>query len=93
MIRLTEDVVAEIDSRGCVPAVSFVFSLRLQMWPVFQKAMSEHVDAVKKIADGASGGYFGRGSSVSENTIRRVRVICSDTVLTPDVFNRYATDI
>ncbi|KAH8830476.1 vacuolar sorting protein [Flagelloscypha sp. PMI_526] len=51
-IRLTENVLAEVQRRSCPPVESFIFLLRLQMWPVFQKLMSENVDGMKKIVDG-----------------------------------------
>jgi len=66
MIRLTEDVIAEVQKRGCPPMESYVFGLRLQMWPVFQKAMTEHVEALKKLAEGASSGYFSRTAATTD---------------------------
>ncbi|KAG5648929.1 hypothetical protein DXG03_000278 [Asterophora parasitica] len=60
MIRLTEDVVLEVQKRNCPPVEFFVFGLRLQMWPVFQKVMAEHVESLKKLAEGTSTGYFSR---------------------------------
>jgi hypothetical protein len=73
MIRLTEDVMAEIQKRACPPAESFVFGLRLKMWPVFQKAMTEHVDALKKLAEGASTGYFSRAVATTDAVVSTVR--------------------
>ena len=58
MIRLTEDIMAEIQKRECAPLESFIFTMRLQMWPIFQKVMQENIDAVKKYAEGGSSGYF-----------------------------------
>ncbi|KAJ7044495.1 vacuolar sorting protein [Mycena alexandri] len=72
MIRLTEDVMAEIQMRACPPAESFIFSLRLKMWPVFQKAMSEHVEALKKLAEGASTGYFSRAVATTDVVVANV---------------------
>lgn len=65
MIRLTEDVVAEIQRRHSPPAETYVFGLSLQMWPVFQKGMTEHVESLKKLADGGSSSYFSRASTTT----------------------------
>jgi len=62
MIRLTEEVMSEIQKRGCQPLEFFVFDLRLQMWPLFQRAMTDHVEGLKKAAEGAGGGYFRRAA-------------------------------
>ncbi|KAG5635635.1 hypothetical protein H0H81_010569 [Sphagnurus paluster] len=51
MIRLMEDVVLEVQKRNCPPVEFFVFGLRLQMWPVFQKIMAENAEALKKLAE------------------------------------------
>ncbi|KAL1694430.1 Sac2 family-domain-containing protein [Schizophyllum commune] len=72
MIRLTEDVVAEVQKRGCPPVESYIFTLRLQLWPAFQKAMSDHVDALKKLAEGASAGYFSRAATITEDTLTAI---------------------
>ncbi|KAA1466314.1 vacuolar sorting protein [Dentipellis sp. KUC8613] len=73
MIRLTEEVMVEIQKRDCPPLETFVFGLRLQMWPLFQKMMTEQVDALKKLAEGASAGYFRRAV---ETTDALVSTIC-----------------
>ena len=77
MIRLTEDVAAEVQRRGCGPLETFVFALRLKMWPVFQKLMAEHADALRKLADGAgasgAAGYFRRaGAATSDAAVAAV---------------------
>jgi vacuolar protein sorting-associated protein 52 len=73
MIRLTEDVMGEVSRRGCPPLESYTFTLRLQMWPNFQKAMTEHVDALKKLADSAASGgaasFFSRGAAVTDDAV------------------------
>ncbi|KAI0832302.1 Vps52-domain-containing protein [Trametes gibbosa] len=68
MIRLTEDVVAEVQRRNCGPLETFVFAIRLKMWPAFQKLMADHIDSVKKFAGGAGGSYF-RKSTMTEGAI------------------------
>ncbi|KAJ7590860.1 vacuolar sorting protein [Mycena floridula] len=85
MIRLTEDVITEVEHRGCAPVVSSLYSVRLQLWPVFQKAMTEHVEALKKLAEGASTGYLRRVSSVTEATVLKV---CRHYVV---LFNSFVT--
>ena len=72
MIRLTEDVVAEVQKRGCPPMESYVFGIRLQMWPVFQKVMTEHVEALKKLAEGTGSGYFGRSAATTDTLVSSV---------------------
>ena len=74
MIRLTEDVVGEVQKRGCPPLESFVFGLGLQMWPVFQKAMSEHIESLKKLAGGASSSYFSRTVTTTDSSLSIVRM-------------------
>jgi hypothetical protein len=72
MIRLTEDVVIEVQKRNCPPVEFFVFGLRLQMWPVFQKAMGEHVDALKKLAEGTTSRYFSRAPTTTDASVTNV---------------------
>lgn len=72
MIRLTESVMLEVQKRGCSPLESFVFGLRLQMWPLFQKAMSDQVDALKKLAEGAGGGYFRRAVETTDASVSNI---------------------
>ena len=72
MIRLTEEVVTEIQKRRCSPAENFIFSVRLQMWPIFQKAMHEHVESLKRVAEGTSTGYFSRASPITDATVAKV---------------------
>lgn len=72
MIRLTEDVVLEVQKRNCPPVEFFVFGLRLQMWPVFQKAMADNSETLKKLAEGASTGYFSRALSTTDASVANV---------------------
>lgn len=76
MIRLTEDVMAELQKRNCGPLENFVFSIRLQMWPVFQKAMGEHIDSVKRLAEGSSTSLFRRGTATTDLTVANVGYRC-----------------
>ncbi|KAL0577068.1 Vacuolar protein sorting-associated protein 52 [Marasmius crinis-equi] len=70
MIRLAENVVTEMENRNCPPAMAFVFGVRLQLWPLFQKLMSEHIEALKKLAEGSGGGYFSRAVIANEATVK-----------------------
>ncbi|KAF8639930.1 hypothetical protein AX17_001180 [Amanita inopinata Kibby_2008] len=69
MIRLVEDVVIEIQRRHCPPVETYVFTTRLQMWPVFQKLMSEHIESLKKLAEGSTNSYFSRAPSTTESVV------------------------
>ncbi|KAF8351571.1 vacuolar sorting protein [Amanita rubescens] len=72
MIRLIEEVVIEIQKRQCPPVETYVFTIRLQMWPIFQKAMTDHVDALKKLAEGSSTSYFSRAATTTESSVMSV---------------------
>jgi vacuolar protein sorting-associated protein 52 len=74
MIRLTEEVMGEVQKRGCQPLETFVFGLRLQMWPLFQKAMTDQIEGLKKVAEGAGGGYFRRTATTSDTAVATVSV-------------------
>ncbi|KAI0775920.1 Vps52-domain-containing protein [Trametes elegans] len=82
MIRLTEDVMSEVQRRNCGPLETYVFTIRLKMWPAFQKLMAEHIDSLKKFADGATASYFRRGTT----TDTAVSSICRRYV---NVFNSF----
>jgi len=77
MIRLTEDVVNETQRRACAPLETILFTMRLQLWPAFQRAVSDHVEQLKKYADGISnsgsvGGFFGRGVITTDASVATV---------------------
>ncbi|KAF7967329.1 hypothetical protein HWV62_34707 [Athelia sp. TMB] len=82
MIRLVEDVVAEVQRRDCPPLENYVFALRLQMWPVFQKAISEQIEALKKLAEGTTTGYFGRSVTTTDLWVSSVslHLLCNLSV-------------
>ncbi|EIN10314.1 Vps52-domain-containing protein [Punctularia strigosozonata HHB-11173 SS5] len=73
LIRLTEDVMAEVQKRQpqCGPLESFIFTQRLQMWPIFQKGMSEHVDALKRLHEGTGAGLalFSRATPLTDAVV------------------------
>ena len=73
MIRLTEETMGEIQKRGCSPLESLVFGLRLQMWPLFQKSMTEQIDGLRKLAEGTSTGYFRRAVATTDQIVSLVR--------------------
>ncbi|EPQ59401.1 hypothetical protein GLOTRDRAFT_55363 [Gloeophyllum trabeum ATCC 11539] len=83
MIRLTEDVMAEVQIRECPPLESFIFKIRLEMWPIFQKAMAEHVESLKKLAEGTASGFFSRGTVTTDP---QVATICQRYVT---IFNSF----
>ncbi|KAH9179812.1 vacuolar sorting protein [Lactarius sanguifluus] len=72
MIRLTEEVMGEVQKRGCQPLETFLFGLRLQMWPLFQKSMTVQIEGLKTVAEGAAGGYFRRAVLTSDATIATI---------------------
>ena len=72
IIRLTEGVMSEVQKRGCQPLETLVFGLRLQMWQLFQKAMTDQIEGLKKLAEGAGGGYFRRTTTTSDATVATV---------------------
>ncbi|KAH9938264.1 Sac2 family-domain-containing protein [Fomitopsis serialis] len=88
MIRLTEDVMAELQKRNCGPLETFIFSIRLQMWPVFQKAMGEHIDSVKRLAEGTTSSLFRRGTVTTDlavaNICRRYVVLFNSFIALTD---------
>ncbi|KIK43391.1 hypothetical protein CY34DRAFT_81923 [Suillus luteus UH-Slu-Lm8-n1] len=69
MIRLTEAVITEVQKRDCPPLENFLFTMRLQLWPAFQKIMSEHCDALRKLAEGGTTSYFNRAASTTDASV------------------------
>ena len=61
----------EVQKRGCPPLEHFIFSTRLKMWPIWQKGMADHVDGVRKLAEGSGTGIW-RKSAVSEAAVKSV---------------------
>ena len=72
MIRMTEEIMTEIQKRGCPPLENYVFGIRLQMWPLFQKSMTEQIDSLKRLAEGASGSYFRRAAETTDASVSSV---------------------
>ncbi|THH02739.1 hypothetical protein EW026_g183 [Hermanssonia centrifuga] len=77
IIRLTEDVMLEVQKRGCQPLETFIFTMRLKMWPVWQKGMADHIDGVKRMAEGtgaagALAGMWTRKVGVTEAAIKSI---------------------
>lgn len=71
MVRLTEAVLAEVQKRQCLPLETFFFTMRLQLWPVFQKVMTEHCDSLKKVAEKPSG-YFARTNPTTDAMVSNI---------------------
>lgn len=74
MIRLSEDVVTEVQKRRCPPGEQFIFGIIIQMWPVFREAMSQNIEALKKLAEGTSGGYFARATVTTDAMVSDVSI-------------------
>jgi vacuolar protein sorting-associated protein 52 len=74
MIRLNDAVLAEIESRGCLPLEPVCTSLKLAMWPIFRKEMDAHIDSVKRMADAAGGSGLGAmlTKAVKDSVVREV---------------------
>ena len=76
-----ENTLAEVQTRGCVTLETWLFGLRMQFWPVFQKLMSEHVSSLNKLAEVGSGGLFRRTSSLSDEVVRGVCIASLSGIL------------
>jgi len=72
MIRLSENVVTEVQKRRCPPGEHFIFSILIQLWPVFRESMSESTEALKKLAEGTTGGYFSRAMVTTDAMLTTV---------------------
>ncbi|KAG1815552.1 Vps52-domain-containing protein [Suillus subaureus] len=72
MIRLTEAVITEVQKRDCPPLENFLFTMRLQLWPAFQKIMSEHCDTLRKLAEGGTSSYFNRAVSTTDASVANI---------------------
>ncbi|KAI6047442.1 vacuolar sorting protein [Pisolithus marmoratus] len=84
MVRLTEAVLAEVQKRQCSPLETFFFTMRLELWPVFQRVMTEHCDSLKKVAEKPSG-YFAKTNPTTDamvsNTCKSYTVMFQSFVL------------
>lgn len=76
-----ENILAEVQTRGCVTLETWLFGLRMQFWPVFQKLMSEHVTSLNKLAEAGSGGLFRRTSTLSDEVVRGVCIASLSKIL------------
>ncbi|KAI0092077.1 Vps52-domain-containing protein [Irpex rosettiformis] len=76
IIRLTEDVMLEVQKRGCTPLETFIFTTRLKMWPVWQKGMADHIDGVRRLAEGSSSTTLGAMFRKTAITDAAVKSIC-----------------
>lgn len=77
MVRLAEAVTIEVQKRQCSPLETFFFTMRLQLWPIFQKAISEHCDSLKKLSDRASS-YFNKAPSTTDELVMNASItVCS----------------
>ena len=76
MIRLTENVIVEVQLRGCPPLENWLFGLRLQFWPVFQQLMTEHITSLVKLAGSTGGSYFKRNTIIGNDVLQSVCLHC-----------------
>jgi vacuolar protein sorting-associated protein 52 len=45
------------------------------MWPLFQTGMSEHIESVKKLAEGSGAGFFSKGPTTTDALVITVSMI------------------
>ncbi|KAH8929151.1 Vps52/Sac2 [Atractiella rhizophila] len=79
MIRLNDEIYEELIDGGRCPAMeNYLVSLRLRLWPLFQKEMNAEIDAVRKINGSVqtSGGLFGGRSSTVNVKESQVQQVC-----------------
>lgn len=72
MARIIENVLGEVQARGCGPLEGWLFGLRMQFWPIFQKIMSEHISSLSKLNESSTGGYFRRSNIVTDANVKTV---------------------
>jgi vacuolar protein sorting-associated protein 52 len=84
MIRLNDAIYAAAIGQGNCPATlmdSHLVSMRLALWPAFQKGLGAHVDAIKKLSSTSSGSMFGAKTLLKDATVQAVRTSISPSVL------------
>jgi hypothetical protein len=74
MIRINENVIAEVQGRNCPPLEDFLMGIRMSMWPVFQKEMSLQIESLKKLVDGSAGGILTKGG-LKDGVMRAVELL------------------
>lgn len=82
MIRLNDSLTEQLTAKssGSCPTQameSYLISLKLQMWPLFQKELGNHIDSVKKLAEsgnasGMAGMLGGKGTGVKDSVVAAV---------------------
>lgn len=75
MIRLIESVLEEVQRRRCPPLESWLFNIRMQFWPLFQKLISEQATSLNKMSEATTGGYFKRASNFNDGVVQSVGVL------------------
>lgn len=89
MVRLTEAVTTEVQKRQCPPLETFFFTMRLQLWPVFQKVISEHCDSLKKLTDRPTG-YFSKAPTTTDALVMNASVKDLDLLPAHTTSRRFA---
>ncbi|KAL1413576.1 Vacuolar protein sorting-associated protein 52 [Vanrija albida] len=76
VIRLNDHLIATAESRGALPLISYLTGWKLQLWPVYRKAMDAHIESLKRLADEADAkglsSYISKG--VKDATVSAVAV-------------------
>lgn len=74
VIRLNDHLIATAESRGALPLISYLTGWKLQLWPVYRKAMDAHIESLKRLADEADAkglaSYMSKG--VKDATVHAV---------------------
>jgi hypothetical protein len=77
MIRLNDSIYSALIDGGACPTTlmeNHLVSLRLSLWPVFQKGLGAQVEAIKKLSGSTSGSMFGAKTLLKDATVQAVRM-------------------
>lgn len=81
MVRLNDSLTAQLTGpSGSCPTSAmegYLISIKLQLWPLFQREMGVNIDSVRKLAEsggpsGMAGMLGGRGAGVKDSTVAAV---------------------
>lgn len=76
LIRLNDKLLASAESRGAIPLVPYLTGWKMQLWPLYRKAMDAHIESIKVLADQAEAkgiaAYVARG--VKDSAVRAVAI-------------------
>jgi hypothetical protein len=75
LIRLNDKLLAVAQARGALPLIPQLTKWKMELWPAYRRAMDQHVDSLKALADQAEGkGLAGYLKSVKDGAVRAVAV-------------------